>query len=107
VQLRDLYPEFQRLGLSVASVSISSPAAAKSFSDHSQLPFPLLSDPDRAVIKAYGVYHFLSLEAFRMARPASFLIDRAQRIRFLYVGSNQFDRPAPEALLAAAAQLFT
>lgn len=105
MQLRDLYPEFQRLGVAVASVSVSSPQQTRAFRQHSRLPFPLIADPERDVIRAYGVYHFLSLEAFRMARPSSFLIDRDGRIRFIYVGANQLDRPAPELLLAEAALL--
>lgn len=105
MQLRDSYPEFERLGVQIASVSASLASQAKAYSEHAGLPFPLISDPERAVIKAYGVYHFLSLEAFRIARPSCFLIDRDGRIRYLYVGSNQFDRPELEALLAEAAKL--
>jgi methyl-accepting chemotaxis protein len=105
VQLRDLFPEFQRHGVGVVSVSVSGPEQAHLFSEAKSLPFPLLSDPDREIIRTYGVYHFLSLEAFRLARPSSFLIDRDGRIRFLYVGSNQLDRPAPEVLLAEVAKL--
>lgn len=105
MQLRDSYPEFERLGIQVASVSVSALSQAKAYREHTGLPFPLISDPERSVIKAYGVYHFLSLEAFRMARPSCFLIDRDGRIRFLYVGSNQLDRPELGALLAEAAKL--
>lgn len=105
MQLRDAYSEFQRLGVQIASVSVSSPTQARAFSAHSDLPFPLIADPDRGVIRAYGVYHFLSLDAFRMARPSSFLIDRAGRIRLLHVGANQFDRPALAQMLAEAARL--
>lgn len=105
MQLRDSYPQFERLGVEIASISVSSPQQTLAYSQHTGLPFPLISDPERTVIKAYGVYHFLSLEAFRMARPSVFLIDRDQRVRFLYVGSNQFDRPEMEALLAEVAKL--
>lgn len=105
MQLRDNYPEFQRLGVQIASISVSSPQQTLAYSQHEALPFPLISDLERAVIKAYGVYHFLSFEAFRMARPSVFLIDRDQRIRFLYVGSNQVDRPELQALLAEVAKL--
>jgi peroxiredoxin Q/BCP len=91
--------------VAVASVSTSEAASLNAFAQTTQIPFPLLPDPDRVVIRAYGVYQFLSFESFRMARPSSFLIDRSGRIRFCYVGSNQWDRPAPEVLLAEAATL--
>lgn len=68
-----------------------------------QLPFPILCDEDRAVIKQYGVWHPIGIDAINMARPASFLIDGLTRaIRFMFVGSSQFERADLEAILGAA-----
>ena len=68
-----------------------------------QLPFPILCDEDRAVIKRYGVWHPIGIDAFNMARPASFLIDGVTRaIRFVFVGSTQFERADLDAILRAA-----
>jgi len=64
------------------------------------LPMPMLIDPDRAVIKRYGVYNRIWFDGFNVARPATFLIDRQGIIRFIYVGSNQLDRPSPEMILS-------
>jgi peroxiredoxin len=69
------------------------------------LAFPILIDPDRAVIKSYGVYHRLGLTAFNIARPATFIIDRAQRIRFMYISKGQSDRPAHTTLVTELANL--
>lgn len=66
-------------------------------------PFPLVCDPDRAVIKRYGVWHPIGVDSLNTAHPACFLIDAAQRrIRYAFVGSNQFARAPVDALLAAA-----
>ena len=67
-------------------------------------PFPVLCDPDRAVVKAYGVWHPLGLDSFNTAHPASFLIDaRGARIRYAFVGRSQFARaPLSEILRRAA-----
>lgn len=66
------------------------------------LPFPVLCDEDRAVIKQYGVWHPIGLDALNMARPASFLIDGQTRaIRYMFVGSNQFERADLESILGA------
>jgi peroxiredoxin len=68
-----------------------------------QLPFPILCDEDRAVIKQYGVWHPIGIDAINMARPASFLIDGLTRaIRFMFVGSTQFERADLETILKAA-----
>lgn len=68
--------------------------------DH-PLDFPLLVDPDRAVIKAYGVYQFLWFDAFNIARPAVFLLDEGGVVRRVAVGDSQWDRPAQDEILAA------
>jgi peroxiredoxin len=66
------------------------------------LPFPILCDEDRKVIKQYGVWHPLGIDAVNIARPAAFLIDAATRhVRFMFVGSNQFERADLEAILGA------
>src|SRR5512135_3080026 len=53
---------------------------------------PFLLDEDRQVTKAYGVYHRIGMDAFNIARPASFVIGRDGVVRWLYVGQNQTDR---------------
>ena len=60
--------------------------------------FPILLDADRRVTKSYGVYHPLGVDAFRIARPAAFVVGRDGRIRFQFVSSNQFERVALEDL---------
>ena len=68
-----------------------------------QLPFPILCDEDRAVIKQYGVWHPIGIDAINLARPASFLIDGLTRaIRFMFVGSTQFERADLETILGVA-----
>jgi len=60
-----------------------------------QLGFPLLSDPDSAVAKAYGVYD----APHGIALPAVFVIDREGAIRWRQVGESIADRPTAEAVL--------
>ena len=69
------------------------------------LSIPILIDPDRAVIKRYGVYHRFGLTGFNIARPATFIIDREQRIRFMHIGRGQADRPDHTTLMAALQEL--
>lgn len=57
------------------------------------MPFPLLPDPNREVIKTYGVYQQFSLDGFRIAYPSTMIVDRQSTVRYSYVGGSQFDRP--------------
>src|SRR5215469_7641774 len=65
--------------------------------------FPFLLDEDRSVTKTWGVYQRLRADAFNIARPATFVVDRGGMIRWIYVGKNQTDRPGLEEVLSHAA----
>jgi thioredoxin-dependent peroxiredoxin len=75
--LRDLDSEIQRAGLRVVGISPQSPASHAKFRDKYKLPFVLLSDQHKAVIKMYGVNGPLGIGV----RRASYLIDGSRRIR--------------------------
>ena len=51
-----LYGEFQKRGVEVIGISKDSVASHVKFAQKYQLPFILLSDPDRVAIEAYGVW---------------------------------------------------
>lgn len=67
------------------------PRELRGYAEKNGITFPLLVDKTRSVIKSYGVYHWLSLEAYNIARPATFIIDKTGIIRYMYIGSHQFD----------------
>ena len=52
----DLYPQFREAGAVVVGVSKDTVASHKKFEEKYGLPFPLLSDPDRAVHELYDVW---------------------------------------------------
>jgi peroxiredoxin Q/BCP len=53
---RDALSEFEGAGFAVLGVSPDTPAKLAAFRDAQGLTFPLLSDPDKAVLTAYGAY---------------------------------------------------
>ena len=76
--------------------------AASMTKSSATLPFPVMCDEDRTIIKKYGVWHPIGVDAFNMSRPASFLIDASRAIRYMFVGSTQFERADLETILRAA-----
>jgi peroxiredoxin Q/BCP len=54
--LRDNYSEFQKLGYIVFGVSADSQQSHKKFVEKYELPFILLSDPEKNLIKAFGAW---------------------------------------------------
>jgi peroxiredoxin Q/BCP len=53
---RDEWKEIQKLDAVVVGVSADSGDSHRKFADKYQLPFRLLSDPDRKVMQKYGAY---------------------------------------------------
>ena len=53
---RDEYAEFKTRGIAILGVSADSVESHRKFKDKFHLTFPLLSDPDKKMIKAYGVW---------------------------------------------------
>ena len=64
--------------------------------------FPFLLDEDRAVTRAYGLYHRLGVDAIHIAHPATLVIDRERRVEYIYRGDNQTDRSPVHEVLEAA-----
>ena len=50
------YAEFEKRGITVVGISKDSVASHQKFAEKYNLPFILLSDPDRIAIEAYGVW---------------------------------------------------
>jgi len=53
---RDEWKELQRAGVVVLGISADAPASHAKFAEKYRLPFPLLSDPERKVMEAWGAY---------------------------------------------------
>jgi len=54
--LKDNYKALQAQGYEILGVSADSPKRQSNFKNKYELPFPLLADEDKEVIKAYGVW---------------------------------------------------
>ena len=74
---RDMHADILKVGLAVAGVSPQSPERHAEFREKYQLPFILLSDTEKFVIKMYEVNGPLGLGV----RRATYLIDQSRQIR--------------------------
>jgi peroxiredoxin len=77
----------------------------KRYIEESGLPLNILVDESRDVLRAYGVWHRVGLDALNIARPSLFLIDRDRQIRFSFVAKRQDEFPSHEEILTALKQL--
>lgn len=84
--IRDQYPKFKKLGITVFGVSVDSVASHAKFAEKFELPFTLLSDSEKQVVEAYGVWgkkKFMGREYMGTLRW-SFLIDPTGKIAKIY-----------------------
>jgi peroxiredoxin len=65
------------------------------------LPFNILIDESRAVVKAYGVWHRIGLDAWNISRPAVFLIERDRSISYSFVAESQAEFPTHAEMMRA------
>lgn len=74
---RNSYDGVAELGIQVVGVSPQSTNSHRRFAERYHLPFPLLSDPRKQVIRSYGVDGPLGFGV----RRATFLIDQSKFVR--------------------------
>ena len=86
---------YAELSAAPLAVSVQYPEKLRRYAERRGIAFPLLMDEKRSVIKSYGVYHWVGLlphnPTYNMARPSTFIVDKLGAIRYMYIGSNQFD----------------
>ena len=73
---RDHHADLARAGLSIAGVSAQSVQSHEKFGDKHSLPFALLADPGKKVIRAYGATSFGGL----LPRRVTYLINQDKSI---------------------------
>ncbi len=84
--LRDASAEYSRAGIAVFGISADSAKSHRKFADKFQLPFTLLADEEKKVIRAYGAWgkkKFMGREFDGILRQ-SFLVDPKGKIAKVY-----------------------
>jgi peroxiredoxin len=95
--LRDDLPRFAALGAEVLAVAPENMEAALRYLRRQPLPYPLLVDEDHAVFDEWDVISTLRSLG---QRPALFVVDAEGIVRSNQVGTQQWDIPANERVLA-------
>lgn len=91
---RDSMARLIDLKAQVVGISVNDPFSNKAFSDKNRLPFPILSDYKREVIKEYGLElpDFAGLRGYTVAKRSIFILDKDGVVRYGWVS----DDPAVE-----------
>lgn len=84
--IRDQFQDFKKIKAEVLGVSTDSVKSHKRFMDAYELPFTLLSDEEKKMVTAYGVYGEKKMmgKTYMGTKRTSFLIDPNGTIRKIY-----------------------
>ena len=93
-EFRDFMARLIDLNAQVIGISVSDPFSSKAFAEKNRLPFPILSDYKREVIKTYGLEspNFAGLNGYTVAKRSIFILDEGGTVRYVWVS----DDPAVE-----------
>jgi peroxiredoxin Q/BCP len=89
---RDHFARFRQLNVAILGVSIDSEKSHKSFVQKYELPFTLLSDPEKRLVEAYGAWGEKSMygRKYMGTNRVTYLIDEEGKI------SSVFPRVRPD-----------
>ena len=85
--MRDARSELKKAGVEVVGISPDKPATQERFDRKNDLGFPLLSDPERTVAKAYGAWGKKMMhgnERWGIVRSAFAIDEKGKIVEALY-----------------------
>ena len=98
-------PEFEAAGIAVFALSYDEAIALEDFRAAHGITFTLLSDPESAVIRAFGILNTLIDSSdhpwFGIPYPGAYVVDAEGTITHKFFDSNLAVRAGPEQLLRA------
>ena len=97
--MQEYFPAYAECDAVLLAIAAQRSRALIKYVERKEITYPLLTDIDRHTIKSYGVYHGLGLTSYKLARPATFIVDKLGVIRYMYIGSNQYDFAEQEEVL--------
>jgi len=100
VDYRDQYSGIRLAGASVAAVSVDAPEKSEILRVDLSLPFPILCDTERRVVRDWGIYN--SREKGGIAKPAVFIIEPSRVV--LYASVDTVARRVPATQIVSLLQ---
>lgn len=104
---RDSMARLVDLKAQVIGISVNDPFSNKGFAEKNRLPFPILSDYKREVIKKYGLElaDFAGLKGYTVAKRSIFIVDETGIVRYAWVSDDPANEPNYEEIQKALEQI--
>jgi peroxiredoxin len=94
-EFRDSMSRLVDLNAQVIGVGVTDPFSNTAFSEKNRLPFPVLSDYNREVIKKYDLIFpdFAGLKGYTVAKRSIFILDEQGVVRFIWISNDPLVEP--------------
>jgi len=94
-EFRDSMSQLIDLNAQVIGISVNDPFSNNAFAEKNRLPFPILSDYKREVIKSYGLElpNFAGLDGYTVAKRSIFILDPNGIVQYVWVSDNPSIEP--------------
>jgi len=104
---RDSMSRLVDLKAQVIGISVNDPFSNKAFSEKNRLPFSVLSDYKREIIKQYGLEfpNFSGLEGYTVAKRSIFILDKDGIVRYVWTTNNPAIEPNYQEIIEALEQV--
>jgi peroxiredoxin len=104
-RFRDDLSDYNDLGANVIGISVDSIFSHAAFKEKNEIQFPLLSDWEKNVIRAYDVVHPDLAGMKEVAKRAVFVIGVDGKISYKWIGASLGDLPPFDEVKAAVKDL--
>ena len=104
-EIRDGFEALQKLGAKVFGVSTDSAASHTAFRAMHNLPYPLLSDWNKTVSRAYGLLYPKLGDYEGVSKRSVFILDKAGIVRYKWVTEDPNVAPDAKAVEREVARL--
>ncbi len=98
--LRDGFNEFRGLDATVVAMSVDNPFVLGAWKKELGLPYPLLSDFNKSVSRAYGCFHETLGPLQGVAKRSAFIIDKKGKIAYIWISEDPGVLPDLEKIKA-------
>lgn len=101
--IQDNLNNFHEAGIHPVAISVDTIEDTRKLREEGGYTYTFLSDPKAEVIRSYDLVHAVAgVNGQDIARPAEFLLDSTETVRWVNLTKNYWVRARPEDILEAA-----
>jgi peroxiredoxin len=106
-EFRDSMARLVDLNAQVVGISVNDPFSNRAFAEKNRLPFPVLSDYNRDVIKQWGLelFDFAGLKGYTVAKRSIFILDEIGIVRYVWISEDPSVEPNYDEIQKALEQI--